>query len=189
MMIMPLMGWLTDRYGPRLLPVCGIPLAIVGVLPFVLITADTPYALLCAGSFLQGLGVGIAVSPTVTLALNAVPPPAISRTSTAVNIIDQAAASIGTALVSVVLVAAVGQMGLHSAGTGGGLDVLHELLPAQREAVAGPLSDAFAATFLWPFVLMILSLLPALAMALGGGSKREAQFAGESPTAMTELCG
>ena len=40
---------------------------------------------------------GLAMMPNMTAAMQAVPPAAIARTSTAMNIIRQAGASIGTA--------------------------------------------------------------------------------------------
>ena len=43
---------------------------------------------------------GIAMMPTMTAAMQAVPPTAIARTSTAMNIVRQSGASIGTALLS-----------------------------------------------------------------------------------------
>ena len=38
---------------------------------------------------------------------------------------------------------------------------------AQRAAVAEPLAEAFASTFVWGLALLALAFIPALAMALG----------------------
>ena len=103
MLMMPLSGRLTDRYGPTWLPATGLPFVAIGLIPFVFVGATTSYVLLCAGSFVQGLGMGLAMMPNMTAAMQAVPPAAIARTSTAMNIIRQAGASIGTAILSVIL--------------------------------------------------------------------------------------
>ena len=103
MITMPLAGKLTDRYGPNRLPACGIPLLVIGIAPFAFVTATTSYVLLCSFSFVLGLGMGFSMMPTMTAAMQAVPAAAIARTSTAMNIIRQGGASIGTAILSVIL--------------------------------------------------------------------------------------
>ncbi|MGD9734814.1 MAG: DHA2 family efflux MFS transporter permease subunit [Solirubrobacterales bacterium] len=169
MITMPLAGKLTDRYGPSRWPVVGIPLLVIGIAPFAFVTAHTPYALLLSFSFVLGLGMGFSMMPTMTAAMQAVPPTAIARTSTAMNIIRQAGASIGTAILSVLLSSAIVDK-LASGGAapsgGGGIDKIHSLTPAQHAAVAEPLSEAFAQTFVWAVVLLALAFVPALWMAL-----------------------
>jgi EmrB/QacA subfamily drug resistance transporter len=167
MITMPIAGRLTDRYGPTKLPAVGLPLAAIGMLPFAFVTAETSYVLLCSFSFVLGLGMGLSMMPTMTAAMQAVPPPAIARTSTAMNIIRQSGASIGTAILSVILASAVAsRLPGDGVAEGGGFEALNGLSSAQREVVAGPLADAFAATFVWAVVLLALAWLPALALAL-----------------------
>ena len=55
MLLMPVSGRLTDRYGPTWLPATGLPLVAIGMIPFVFVGATTSYVLLMAGSFVQGL--------------------------------------------------------------------------------------------------------------------------------------
>jgi hypothetical protein len=117
---------------------------------------------------------GLAMMPNMTAAMQAVPPAAIARTSTAMNIIRQAGASIGTAVLSVILASAItsnlsGIVGSHASGSGsGGLATLQHLPASAHDAVVHPLSDAFASTFVWAFVLILVALIPALAMAYSG---------------------
>ena len=85
----------------------GCRCVLVGLLPFAFVGAHTSYVLLCSASFVQGLGMGLAMMPTMTAAMQAVPLAAIARTSTAMNIIRQAGASIGTAVLSVILAAEI----------------------------------------------------------------------------------
>jgi len=165
MITMPLAGKLTDRYGPNLWPACGIPLLVIGIAPFAFVTAHTSYALLCGFSFVLGLGMGFSMMPTMTAAMQAVPAAAIARTSTAMNIIRQGGASIGTAILSVILTA---EITAHIAGAGGGgLEHVRTLSPAQQAAAQEPLASAFASTFVWALVLLGIAFIPALAMALG----------------------
>jgi len=170
MITMPLAGKLTDRYGPTRWPAVGIPLLVIGILPFAFVTATTSYALLCGFSFVLGLGMGFSMMPTMTAAMQAVPPEAIARTSTAMNIIRQSGASIGTAILTVILSSEITSR--LSALGGDGFETLHNLSPTQQAAVAGPLADAFAATFVWAVILLALAFIPALAMALRARGER-----------------
>jgi MFS family permease len=190
MLTMPVAGRLTDRYGPTWMPVVGLPLVAVGLLPFAFVGAHTSYVLLCSFSFIQGLGMGFAMMPTMTAAMQAVPPTAIARTSTAMNIVRQAGASIGTAVLSVILASAIASnlssiIGATHSGSGG-LASLQHLHPAQHAAIAGPLADAFASTFVWAVVLVVLAIVPALAMGLMGRRGRASAPAprAEAPLAL-----
>ena len=174
MSMMPLSGKLTDRYGPTWLPATGLPFVAIGLIPFVFVGAHTSYVLLSIGNFVQGLGMGLAMMPNMTAAMQAVPAAAIARTSTAMNIIRQAGASIGTAVLSVILASAIttnlaGILGSHVTGShSGGIGTLQHLPANAHAAIAGPLADAFGSTFLWALVLILVALIPAVGMALSG---------------------
>jgi MFS family permease len=174
MLMMPLSGRLTDRYGPTWLPATGLPLIAIGLIPFVFVGPHTSYVLLGVANFVQGLGMGLAMMPNMTAAMQAVPAAAIARTSTAMNIIRQAGASIGTAVLSVILASAIttnlsGILGTHASGShSGGIATLQHLPPSAHAVIARPLADAFASTFLWAFVLILVALIPAIGMALSG---------------------
>jgi EmrB/QacA subfamily drug resistance transporter len=174
MITMPLAGKLTDRYGPNRWPACGIPLLVIGMAPFAFVTATTSYWLLCSFSFVLGLGMGFSMMPTMTAAMQSVPPAAIARTSTAMNIIRQGGASIGTAILSVILTAEITS---HIAGANGsnGLEAVRQLSPAQQAAAQGPLASSFASTFVWAIVLLGLAFIPALFMALGNWKTADAE--------------
>jgi MFS family permease len=171
MVTMPVAGRLTDRFGPTWLPAAGIPLLVIGISPFAFVTAHTSYVLLCGFSFVLGLGMGVSMMPTMTAAMQAVPAAAIARTSTAMNIIRQAGASIGTAVLTVILSSAITH---HLSSVRGvslphgqtGFASLQHLSGGAHAAVAGPLADAFSSTFVWAILLLALAFVPALAMAL-----------------------
>jgi MFS family permease len=175
MLTMPIAGRLTDHYGPDWMPVTGLPLVAVGMVPFAFVTAHTSYVLLCSASFVQGLGMGFAMMPTMTAAMRAVPPAAIARTSTAMNIVRQTGASIGTALLSVILASAIASdigavipRAYAHAHNSGGLSTLEKLPPRLHAVILHPLATAFASTFVWAVVLVAAAVVPALTMALMG---------------------
>ena len=177
MLTMPIAGRLTDRHGPTWMPVVGLPLVIVGMVPFAFVGANTPYELLISASFVQGLGMGFSMMPTMTAAMQAVPAAAIARTSTAMNITRQAGASIGTAILSVILAAEISSnlgsiLGAHAGS--GGIGSLQHLPAAQHVLIAEPLAHAFASTFVWAVALVAIALIPALALALLGRRNRTA---------------
>jgi MFS family permease len=172
MILMPVAGRLTDKYGPTWLPAAGLPLVAIGLIPFLFVGPQTSYVVLCAGSFVQGLGMGLAMMPTMTAAMQAVPPVAIARTSTAMNIVRQGGASIGTAVLSVILASAISSnlsatLGSHHAASGG-ISSLQHLSASQHARIVGPLASAFASTFVWALVLILVALIPAVGMALSG---------------------
>jgi EmrB/QacA subfamily drug resistance transporter len=174
MLMMPLAGRLTDSYGPTWLPATGLPLVAIGLIPFAFVGPHTSYVLLSFGNFVQGLGMGLSMMPNMTAAMQAVPPTAIARTSTAMNIIRQTGASIGTAVLSVILASAItsnlsGIVGSRASGSGsGGLATLQHLPASLHSRVAAPLADAFASTFVWALVLILIALIPAIGLAYSG---------------------
>jgi EmrB/QacA subfamily drug resistance transporter len=166
MLTMPIAGRLTDRYGPTWMPVLGLPFVFVGLLPFAFVGAHTSYVLLCSASFVQGLGMGLAMMPTMTAAMQAVPLTAIARTSTAMNIIRQAGASIGTAVLSVILASEIkSNLGAAAHGSGG-ISALRHLSAAKRAVTQAPLAHSFAQTFIWAALLVAVALVPALTLAI-----------------------
>jgi EmrB/QacA subfamily drug resistance transporter len=185
MLLMPVSGKLTDRYGPTWLPATGLPFVALGLLPFVFVGAHTSYVLLCFANFVQGIGMGLAMMPNMTAAMQAVPATAIARTSTAMNIIRQAGASIGTAVLSVILATAITSnlssiLGPHATGSGGGGIASLQHLPARTHAATvAPLAHAFASTFVWALVLILVALIPAVGMALSGWRRPMAAPAGQ----------
>jgi EmrB/QacA subfamily drug resistance transporter len=184
MITMPIAGRLTDRYGPKYLPAAGIPLLVIGLAPFAFVGAHTSYVLLCGFQVILGLGMGLAMMPTMTSAMQAVPPQAIARTSTAMNIIRQGGASIGTAVMTVILSSSIKThlSSVPSVRSGGnGFSSLQQLTPAQHAEVVGPLASAFAHTFVWALILLGVAFVPAVMMALrNSGSSATAQSSSDT---------
>jgi hypothetical protein len=98
------------------------------------------------------------------------------------NIIRQGGASIGTAVLSVILASEITSH-LGTAGSGG-LESVRSLTPAQQAAVNGPLAESFASTFVWALVLLGVAFIPALFMALGKWKTADAGDTGHAPVVL-----
>jgi len=71
----PLSGWLSDRYGARAFATGGMVVSVLGFLGLTLLPGDfspVPFFLLLA---LLGVGMGLFSAPNTTSIMNAVPPP------------------------------------------------------------------------------------------------------------------
>jgi hypothetical protein len=86
----------------------------------------------------------------------------VARASTALNIIQQTGASIGTAVLSVLLASAISS---HlGSGSGGGIGAAAHVSPAVRAHIAPPLAAAFGDTFWWALALLIAAFIGSLAL-------------------------
>jgi EmrB/QacA subfamily drug resistance transporter len=147
MLTMPVAGKLTDRIGAGAIVVPGVLLVIVGTIPAV--ATDPPEALLAAGLVLRGAGMGATLMPAMAAAYQALPPEHVARAASLLEIVQRAGASIGIALLAVVL-----ERGLH----GTTLSALEDLPAAARPDLGTPFGSAFA----WAVGLTVATLLPAL---------------------------
>jgi EmrB/QacA subfamily drug resistance transporter len=162
MISMQLGGRLTDRLGASRVIAPGLVLVWVGLRAFAMLSTHTPYVVLSADLFLGGIGIGMVIMPSMTAVLTHVPPEAVSRASTALNIIQQAAVSIGTAMFSIILTQElVGQFG-GRVGSGGALAAARSVPPAARAVVEPLIATAFAHTFFWALVVIAFAFVPGI---------------------------
>jgi EmrB/QacA subfamily drug resistance transporter len=147
MVMMSFAGRLVDRgHAARLVPL-GIVVIIAVTAFFTRLSATTSYGMIGVALFAMGLGMGMVGMPNMSIALKAVLPQDIARASTSLGIIQQVGASIGTAMLSVVLFN----------------EVRDRLTPEQAGPLPAPvLADAYASTFGWALLLLVVSLIPAL---------------------------
>ena len=103
MLTMPLAGVLADRIGPGKVVLTGMTLVTIGMAMFTQLTDTTSYTMLLGALFVMGLGMGGTMMPMMAAALATLTNHDIARGSTLTNIVQQVAASIGTALFSVLL--------------------------------------------------------------------------------------
>jgi EmrB/QacA subfamily drug resistance transporter len=147
MLTMPVAGKLTDRIGAGSIVLPGVVLVVIGTIPAVL--EDPPAALLAAGLILRGAGMGATLMPAMAAAYQALPEAAVARAASLLEIVQRVGASLGIALLAVIL-----QHGLH----GFTLSALEDMPAAARPDLDAPFSTAFA----WAVALTALTIVPAL---------------------------
>ena len=143
MITMPIAGILADKIGPGKIVMTGIATITVGMAMFTQLTEDTSYTFIIGALFVMGLGMGATMMPIMASALATLTDHNIARGSTLMNIVQQVAASIGTALFSVLL-------------TNGLKDV-----DVTAPTALAEMSDAYAAVFVVATILVAACLIPA----------------------------
>jgi EmrB/QacA subfamily drug resistance transporter len=134
---MPFAGRLTDTVGARVVIPAGVLLALAGTSAYTQIGPRTSYVLLSIALFVIGLGLGSTIVPSMAVAYQTVSREAVPAATSAINVIQRVAGSLGTALLAVVL-----QRNLRA----------HGVQPAH----------AFGTTFWVAFALVATALVPAL---------------------------
>ena len=158
MLMMPLAGNLTDKTGIGKIVIPGLTLVGLSTLWLTQLEGDTSYWVLSADLFVMGMGMGFSMMPLFSGAMQTLRKAAVARASTTLNILQQVAASIGTAVMSVILTAALKDR-LPGAPSGGGLGQSGKGLPAQ---VRDLMADAFGHTYIWATALVAVAFVAAL---------------------------
>jgi EmrB/QacA subfamily drug resistance transporter len=159
-LMLPISGRLTDRLGGGPVVLAGCTLAAVATVPWMFITAHTPYVLLGGMLFVRGLGLGASIQPSIAAAYTGLESAQVPRASAVLNTLRQVGGSIGTALLAVVLQS----QGAAVLGRSGGGDLLAPLPPSERASLSGPVATAFSGTFTWAVLMATLTILPAFAL-------------------------
>jgi EmrB/QacA subfamily drug resistance transporter len=152
-------GTLTDRLGARRVVPFGVLLAAAGTAAYTRIDADTPYWYLAAALALIGAGLGATISPTMAAAFDGLGHAEIARASSAINVVQRVAGSVGTALLAVVLQHA---LDARLAGTRGGIDQAGALARRDPVHAAPAIAHAFGPPFWVALALTAAALVPAL---------------------------
>jgi EmrB/QacA subfamily drug resistance transporter len=161
-LMMPVGGRVVDRTGAARVVLPGLALILAGYGIFTQVGAETPFTLLCFASFLAGLGIGLAMMPTMAAAYQTLERVEVARATTAFNIFQRGFGALGTALISVVL---ANQLADRLPGAGGpshGLAAAQSISPQARAHAAPLVADAFGHTYVWVFALLVLAIIPAL---------------------------
>lgn len=174
MITMPIAGKLADKTGAGKIVIVGLVLAALGMVTFTQVSATTDYWLLLGSLFVMGLGLGATMMPIMTVALQTLSDHEIARGTTLMNIVQQVAGSIGTAVMSVVLTnqmldrpdIAVARSAVEDksgaklgelAQQYGGKEGLEAFFAHVKELMA----TSFGHTFMVALVLMVLTLVAA----------------------------
>ena len=154
-----LAGSLTDKVGARRVVPVGIALALAGTAAYTQLGAHTPYWYLAGALFLIGAGLGATIAPSMAAAYRGLDRHAVPRATSAINVVQRVAGSLGTALLAVVLQRA---MTAQLSGFHGGIGQAAALAARRPETTTPALAHAFGTTFWVAFGLTALALVPAL---------------------------
>ncbi|MFC9997447.1 DHA2 family efflux MFS transporter permease subunit [Nocardia sp. NPDC127526] len=163
MLTMPVAGRLVDKIGPGKIVLTGIAIMSIGMAFLTQVGADTPYPLLLSALFVMGLGMGCTMMPTMTAAIQTLTHAQVARGSTLMNIVNQTAGSIGTAVISVVLTNLLLDRPLAGAAIGSRKEpaIAEKLPPGALDEGFREAATAFGHTFWVALILLLLTLVPA----------------------------
>ncbi|MEU8227123.1 DHA2 family efflux MFS transporter permease subunit [Kribbella sp. NPDC048915] len=182
MVTMPIAGRLVDKVPVGRIVPFGIALIIVGMFGLTQLTATTPYGLIIVMLVVMGFGMGGTMMPLFTTALRTLSGPQVARGSTLLNITQQVASSCGVATMSVILTNHLNDSPIipgtqQIPGLDGGLrETQAAILENTRPESIAPLNldpaalarglvdaaSSFAQTYWVAWVLVVLTLIPAL---------------------------
>ncbi len=165
---LPLAGRLTDKIGARSVISSGTAIALLGMLAYTQVGADSPYLVLAAALVVTGVGIGSTIAPSMAAALQAVSRAEIPRATSALNAIQRIAGAIGTAVFAIILQHWItANLARHP----GGIQAVSTLSQQARAHAAPALAAAFGTTFWTAVALIATALIPAL--LLPGSRRRE----------------
>jgi EmrB/QacA subfamily drug resistance transporter len=152
-------GALTDKLGARRVVPVGIMLALAGTFAYTQIGLDSAYWYLAGALFLIGAGLGATITPSMAAAFQDLEHAEIPGATSAINVVQRVAASLGTALLAVILQRTItaNLNGFH-----GGIGQAAALVRHNQQHTAPAIADAFGTTFWVAFALTAAALVPAL---------------------------
>ena len=164
MLTMPLAGSQVDKRPIGRIVPFGLVFILIGMFGLTQLTATTPYPVIITELFVMGLGMGATMMPLFTSALKTLKAHEVARGSTLLNINQQIASSVGVAVMSVLLTNHLQASKL----AGPAMASLHDPALAAKIPAAATVkgledaAHAFAQTYWVAWVMVLLTLIPAL---------------------------
>ncbi len=147
---MVLSGRATERFGAGRTSLIGGVILALATVPFILIGASTPFAVICAAMVVRGMGVGLSIMPAMTAAFSVLTREQVNDATPQLTVLQRVGGSLGTAIIVVVL---QGHL-THAADS-------HAALAA-----------SFAHTYWWVMAVTLVALAPTvLLMRIERGAK------------------
>ncbi|GLW34572.1 DHA2 family efflux MFS transporter permease subunit [Actinoplanes regularis] len=201
MVTMPIAGMLADKIPVGRTVPFALLLIAAGFFTFTQVGTDTSYMLLCGSLFVMGLGMGGTMMPIMTSALKTLTNHEVARGSTLLNILQQIAGSVGTAMMSVILTNQLNESavipGMTNPANGEPVSEAGAAIAAQHNPqIAQQLppdllerglqfaADSFGTTFWVGFVLTLATLIPAFFLPRKAQAAVEADGAPATPIVM-----
>lgn len=101
--MMPISGKLFDKVGPRPLMVSGLLILAFGTWRLATLSLDTSNAYLTTTLVLRGMGLGLCMMPSMTVAMNTLVGRQVARGSALTNVMRQVFSAFGTAIFATLL--------------------------------------------------------------------------------------
>ena len=139
LLVMPLSGRLSDRFGGGRVAIAGVSILCLGTLPLAFIGTGTPVLAisLVLVLVLRGVGIGFSFMPAMTAAFASLRPEQLSDATPQLNVVQRIGGAIGVAVLAVVLQRAGG----HAPSV-------------------SKLAGAFDTAYWWSLGICVLSLIP-----------------------------
>jgi EmrB/QacA subfamily drug resistance transporter len=134
-------GRFTDRLGAGRTSLIGGLVMAAATVPFVLVTNNTPYALIGIAMVVRGLGVGLAMMPAMTAAFSVLTREQVNDATPQLTVLQRVGGSLGTAIIAVIL--------------------QHNLSGAHTAAAA---ASGFGHTYWWVMGATLVALVPTLVL-------------------------
>jgi len=158
MLAMPISGRITDRVGAYRIAPIGVAVVTLGTIAYTQVTPSTSEVLLAGALFIRGLGLGMSMMPSMSAGYQTLQQSEVPRATTTINIVRQVGASLGTAVLAVILQRQI----VSSVGGGHASGALLGGSGAIPDAVRGPIATAFGHSFWWAVGLSLLCIPSAL---------------------------
>ena len=103
LVMMPIAGRLTERYGGGRIAICGVSLLALSTIPLAFIGANTSYLTISAVLLVRGISIGLGFMPAMTAAFAAMRPDQLSDATPQINVVMRLGSAVGVAVLAVVL--------------------------------------------------------------------------------------
>src|SRR5947209_1062024 len=98
LIMMPIAGRLTERYGGGRVAICGVSLLALSTIPLAFIGANTSYWAISAVLFVRGISIGLGFMPAMTAAFASMRPDQLSDATPQINVVMRLGSAIGVAV-------------------------------------------------------------------------------------------
>ena len=141
LLVMPLVGRLTDRLGGGRVAIVGVSILAISTLPLAFVGAHTSIAYLSLVLVLRGVGIGFSFMPAMTAAFASLRHDQLSDATPQMNVLQRVGGAIGTAVLAVVLQRA-----------------------SAHATNAAQLASAFGSAYWWSLGTALLALVPCVVL-------------------------